>query len=86
MHKVFAISLYIMRIDKLNFLWYNIYVIKRDYKQKEKRNKKMNGTWTVNKYWWHPYGGVKKTTFIDSVMPIGWIRITEEMYNEYLSA
>jgi hypothetical protein len=46
----------------------------------------MNGTWTVNKYWWHPYGGVKKTTFIDSVMPIGWIRITEEMYNEYLLA
>ena len=46
----------------------------------------MNGTWTVNKYWWHPYGGVKKTIFIDSIMPIGWIRITEEMYNEYLSA
>jgi hypothetical protein len=44
----------------------------------------MNGEWTQIKFWWHPCGAVKMTTFVDTVMPIGWIQITAEMYKEFL--
>jgi hypothetical protein len=36
-------------------------------------------------YWWHYSGIVKKTNIFGMDMPLPWIEITKEMYEDFLS-
>lgn len=37
-------------------------------------------------YWWHWAGIVKKTMMVNQVMPLPWIEISEEMYNDFINS
>lgn len=37
-------------------------------------------------YWWHWSGIVRKTMMVNQVMPIPWIEISEEMYNDFINS